>query len=91
MEENNQSFDSNVWSSAAIGSEKPRIAILGFTSAGKSMMVNALFGEKIASVNARAGWTKVPQFVEHKLFELIDTPGFGGRGMGARRVFSQDY
>ena len=73
-------FDSQLWHEASSHLGKPRISILGFTGAGKSMMVNALFGEKIASVNARAGWTKIPQFIEHRLFELIDTPGFGADG-----------
>jgi len=75
-----KSFNSERWQQASADMGKPRIAILGFTGAGKSMLVNALFGQKIASVNARAGWTKIPQFVEHKLFELIDTPGFGADG-----------
>jgi small GTP-binding protein len=73
-------FDDKLWNEASSNIGKPRIAILGFTGAGKSMLVNALFGEAIASVNARAGWTRIPQFIEHRLFELIDTPGFGADG-----------
>lgn len=73
-------FDTRAWRRAADGVGKPKIAMVGFAGAGKSLLVNALFGEKIASVNARAGWTVLPQFVEHELFELIDTPGFGSDG-----------
>lgn len=80
MNKKRDPFNDQLWNEASSSMGKPRIAILGFTGAGKSMLVNALFGEKIASVNARAGWTKIPQFVEHRLFELIDTPGFGADG-----------
>ncbi len=79
-------FDTSKWREAAEKLGKPRIAIVGFAGAGKSLMVNSLFGNKIASVNARAGWTVIPQFVEHGLFELIDTPGFGSDGW-EERVF----
>ena len=79
-------FDTSKWREAAEKFGKPRIAIVGFAGAGKSLMVNSLFGTKVASVNARAGWTVVPQFVEHGLFELIDTPGFGSDGW-EERVF----
>jgi len=68
------------WREAVASLGRPKIAITGFAGAGKSMLVNTLFGAKVASVNARAGWTTVPQFVEHNLFELIDTPGFGSDG-----------
>ncbi len=84
-------FDKASWKAAAATAnlEKPKIAFVGFAGSGKSMMVNSLFGEKIAAVNARAGWTTVPQFVEHELFELIDTPGFGSDGWEDRLFVEQ--
>ncbi|MDC0936753.1 GTP-binding protein [Pirellulales bacterium] len=63
------------------------IVVFGEISTGKSALINALIGQKIADVNIRGGWTKdvwempwesagyvVPGF-SHSEIVLVDTPG----------------
>ncbi|RME54496.1 MAG: DUF697 domain-containing protein [Deltaproteobacteria bacterium] len=65
---------------------RPKIAIVGFTGAGKSMLFNAIFGENIASVNARAGWTKEGLSEQKWGVTFTDTPGFGSDGLTDRSI-----
>jgi GTPase Era involved in 16S rRNA processing len=57
----------------------PRIALVGMTSAGKSSLINALFGQSIAEVRRTADTTSCVIKVEFPSGLIIyDTPGLGG-------------
>jgi GTPase Era involved in 16S rRNA processing len=57
----------------------PRIALVGMTSAGKSSLINALFGQSIAEVRRTADTTSCVIKAEFPSGLVIyDTPGLGG-------------
>ncbi|TBR61696.1 hypothetical protein B4U84_13220 [Westiellopsis prolifica IICB1] len=57
----------------------PRIALVGMTSAGKSSLINALFGQSIAEVRRTADTTSCVIKAEFPSGLIIyDTPGIGG-------------
>ncbi|MCC5633996.1 50S ribosome-binding GTPase [Nostoc sphaeroides CHAB 2801] len=57
----------------------PRIALVGMTSAGKSSLINALFGQSIAEVRRTADTTSCVIKAEFPSGLIIyDTPGLGG-------------
>ena len=53
---------------------KPSIMIYGIYNAGKSTLVNAIFGKELSKVSDRAETYKVQSY-EYKGFTLYDTPG----------------
>lgn len=57
-----------------------RITFVGLTNTGKSTLFNKIFGENIAGVSAKAGYTKDAQSNEKYGFIFTDTPGLQGSG-----------
>lgn len=57
----------------------PKIAIFGDSGAGKSSLLNAMFGEMVAKVSdVVAGTTEIKEYpVPGKKLILVDTPGIG--------------
>lgn len=60
-------------------SEKPEIAFLGRSNAGKSTLLNALLGQRLAKVSSKPGVTALVNFFEvsKKPYNLVDLPGYG--------------
>lgn len=55
----------------------PEIAIVGRSNAGKSSMINAILGKKIAFVSQKPGKTITLNFFPGKSYRLVDMPGYG--------------
>lgn len=57
---------------------KPAILMVGRSNVGKSSLINALTGQKIAFSSKKAGKTKLLNYflIEDKFF-LVDSPGYG--------------
>jgi len=57
----------------------PTLAFLGPAGAGKSTIVNVLFGKPLAEIGAEAGTTTAPVRWSHRAgVDVLDTPGFFG-------------
>jgi len=56
---------------------KPKVAIAGFSKAGKSSLFNAIFGQNIAKVSMRTDETVQTQTKESFGIDFTDTPGIG--------------
>lgn len=57
--------------------DKPEIAFIGRSNAGKSSLVNSLLKEKIAYTSKTAGKTITINFFERDKYFLVDMPGYG--------------
>ncbi|MCB0349430.1 MAG: 50S ribosome-binding GTPase, partial [Bdellovibrionales bacterium] len=55
----------------------PEVAIVGRSNAGKSSMINAIMGKKIAFVSQKPGKTITLNFFSGKSYRLVDMPGYG--------------
>ncbi|MBL3572159.1 MAG: YihA family ribosome biogenesis GTP-binding protein [Synergistaceae bacterium] len=63
----------------------PEIAFLGRSNVGKSTLLNALMGRRLAHVSGTPGKTRSINFFEIKAdnpFRLVDLPGFGFAARG---------
>lgn len=56
---------------------KPRVAFAGFGKAGKSSLVNAIYGADVARVSMRTDETQAPLTSERFGIDFTDTPGIG--------------
>ncbi|RME46578.1 MAG: GTP-binding protein [Deltaproteobacteria bacterium] len=65
-----------------------RIALVGLTNAGKSSLFNAIFGEKIAPVSAKAGFTREARTESRFGVLFTDTPGLQGAGEDEETILS---
>ncbi len=58
--------------------ELPAILMVGRSNVGKSTLINALLGQKIAFSSKKAGKTKLLNYFEvGSRFYLVDSPGYG--------------
>lgn len=71
----------------------PEIVFLGRSNVGKSTLINALLGRKIAKVSSKPGKTRSINFysvtADNDKFYLVDLPGYGyaARGAEERRAW----
>jgi len=56
---------------------KPKVAFAGFGNAGKSSLLNAIYGSAVARVSMRTDETTGPQVAERFGIDFTDTPGVG--------------
>jgi len=54
-----------------------KIALFGQPGAGKSSIINAIVGERVATVGANTDVTTEVQIIEHKGLIFVDLPGYG--------------
>ena len=67
----------------------PEIAIVGRSNAGKSSLVNAVFGRKIAKVSSTPGKTTLLNFFEvPESHRFVDMPGYGYAARGVQQIES---
>lgn len=67
--------------------DRPEVAIVGRSNAGKSSFLNALAGKKVAKVSQTPGKTRLLNFFnagEH--YRWVDMPGYGFAARGHREL-----
>jgi len=70
----------------------PEVALVGRSNSGKSSLLNALAGQKVARVSSSPGKTRLLNFFESsKGFRIVDLPGYGfaKRSQRERRQWQQ--
>jgi len=73
--------------------ESNEVVFVGRSNVGKSTLINALLGRKIAKVSSKPGKTRSINFykvsAEEDNFTLVDLPGYGyaARGMSERKTW----
>lgn len=67
----------------------PEIALTGRSNAGKSSLVNAWTGSRLAHVSQAPGKTRLLNFFDLGGYRLVDMPGYGYASRGRDEV--QDY
>jgi GTP-binding protein len=56
----------------------PEVVFAGRSNAGKSSLINALYGAQIAKVSGKPGKTRLLNFFSvNDKYILVDTPGYG--------------
>lgn len=65
------------------GEPRPTVAVAGRSNCGKSTLINALLGRKVAATSKAPGRTrKVHRFLINDRFDLVDLPGYGYAKVG---------
>jgi GTP-binding protein len=68
------------------GKSMPEIAIVGRSNVGKSSLINALLGKKIAKTSATPGKTQSINFFSvDKRLAIVDLPGYGYANVSRQR------
>lgn len=58
--------------------DRPEVAVVGRSNAGKSSFLNAMFGSKLAKVSGSPGKTRSLNFFDFgKSYRWVDMPGYG--------------
>src|SRR6476659_2897179 len=57
--------------------EKPKVAFAGFGNAGKSSLLNAIYGSEVMRVSMKTDQTAGPEVAERFGIDFLDTPGIG--------------
>ena len=61
----------------------PEIAFVGRSNAGKSSLLNALYGKGLAKVSSRPGHTRLLNFFQvDRDYSVVDLPGYGFASRG---------
>ena len=67
----------------------PEVVFIGRSNVGKSSLINALTGHRIAKVSATPGKTALLNyFLVDETFYLVDAPGYGYTAHGSRHLSS---
>jgi len=57
--------------------DRPEVAVMGRSNAGKSTLLNALVGTRVAHVSQDPGRTRRIHFYDMRTWYLVDLPGYG--------------
>ncbi len=69
--------------------DRPEVALVGRSNAGKSSLLNALCGRKLAHVAATPGKTRTIQFYDFgALYRVVDLPGYGYAARSQKEIDS---
>ena len=67
--------------------DRPEVAIVGRSNAGKSSLLNAMAGSQLARVSQVPGKTRLLNFYDvGKNYRLVDMPGYGFAARGSDEV-----
>ncbi len=66
--------------------DSKEIAFLGRSNAGKSSLLNAIMGDKLAKVSGTPGKTQLICFYEMPRYRLVDLPGYGYAARPAKEI-----
>ena len=70
-------------------SDRPEVALVGRSNAGKSSLLNALAGSKIAKVSQEPGKTRLLNFFDYgKQYRFVDMPGYGYASRSGSEILS---
>src|SRR5258706_5820964 len=69
---------------------RAHLSIVGPVNAGKSSLLNVLFGREVSAVSSVAGTTRQNQTESMGPFTLIDTPGLGEAAGNKRAAMAED-
>ena len=65
----------------------PEIAFVGRSNAGKSSLLNALYGKGLAKVSSRPGHTRLLNFFQvDRDYAVVDLPGYGFAARGGKEA-----
>jgi GTP-binding protein len=66
--------------------DKPEVAFVGRSNAGKSSLLNLVMGRQLAKVSQTPGKTRLLNFFDGPDYRLVDLPGYGyaSRGFAER-------
>jgi len=67
--------------------KRPEVVFVGRSNAGKSSLINALYGKGLAKVSGKPGKTRLLNFFNvNNKYNLVDTPGYGYAAVSGSEV-----